>query len=121
MSTNKDQIHFSSNLENFKFHLRRGKGHLFPYLMNRFKWHFYPKRHIVAKYPEHVDVELSSACNMRCPMCYTITDKFKNNVKRTNMTFERIEKIMKECGENGPVRLSWRGELTLNQKMDRSY
>lgn len=118
MSTNKDQIHFSSFLENLLFHYKRGKGHFYSYMLNRLKWHFYPKHNIVSKYPEHVDVELSSACNMRCPMCYTITDNFLKNVKRTNMTFDRIEKIMKECGDNNvfSVRLSWRGELTLNQK-----
>ncbi len=118
MSTNKDQIHFSSNFDNFKFHLKRGRGHLASYILNRIKWFLFPKIRYVSKYPEHVDVELSSACNMRCPMCYTITDNFKMNVKRTNMTLERVEKIMKECGSNNvfSVRLSWRGELTLNPK-----
>ena len=93
MSTNKDQIHFSSNFDNFKFHLKRGRGHLASYILNRIKWFLLPKIRYVSKYPEHVDVELSSACNMRCPMCYTITDNFKRNVKRTNMTLERVEKL----------------------------
>jgi len=116
--TNQDQIHLSNFFENASFHYKRGKGNLFSYMINRIKWHFYPKLNYIAKYPEHVDVELSSACNMRCPMCYTITDEYKSSVKRTNMEPEMIEKIMKECGEGGvySVRLSWRGELTLNPK-----
>ena len=116
--TNKDQIHLSSFVENFKFHLNRGRGNLFSYVLNRFKWHYFHKFHIVGNYPEHVDIELSSACNMRCPMCYTITDQYIKSVKRTNMKFDLIEKILKECAKGGvySIRLSWRGELTLNPK-----
>ena len=115
-TTNKDQIHLSNFLENFKFHLKRGKGNLFRYFINRIKWHYYPKFRYISQYPEHVDMELSSACNMRCPMCYTITDEYKRSVKRTNMKPELIDKILKECGQGGvySLRLSWRGELTLN-------
>ncbi len=129
MSTNKDQIHFSSKLESLYFHFNRGKNNLFAYFLNRVKWHLYPKFNYISKFPEHVDMELSSACNMRCPMCYTITENYIKNVKRTNMTLQRIEKVLKECGEKNlySLRLSWRGELTLNQswieaiKMAKKY
>ena len=76
MSTNKDQIHLSSKLESLYFHINRGRNNLFAYLLNRIKWHLYPKINYISKFPEHVDMELSSACNMRCPMCYTITNNF---------------------------------------------
>ena len=116
MSTNKDQIHFSSKVENLIFHIKRGKGNLFSYMLNRIKWYLYPKLNYISKFPEHVDMELSSACNMRCPMCYTITENYIKNVKRTNMSMEKIEKVLEECGEKKlySLRLSWRGELTLN-------
>ena len=94
MSTNKDQIHFSSKIVNLIFHIIRGKGNLFSYMLNRIKWYLYPKLNFISKFPEHVDMELSSACNMRCPMCYTITKNYIKNVKRTNMSMEKIEKVL---------------------------
>jgi radical SAM protein with 4Fe4S-binding SPASM domain len=117
MKTNQDQIHLSSWIENLKFHWFRGKDNIFRYLLNRIIWHYFPRFNLLTKFPEHVDIELSSACNLRCPMCYTITDAFKKNVKRTNMSFEIAKKVIDECVENGvySIRLSWRGELTLNQ------
>lgn len=117
MNINKDQISFSNYLTNLKFHLYRGKGHFFRYILNRVKWHVYPRLRIITKYPEHVDIELSAMCDMKCPMCYTITDEFKKSVKRRNMSWQNIKKILDECGEGGvfSIRLSWRGESLLNK------
>ena len=77
MNINKDQISLTGFTSNIKFHYNRGKGHLFRYIVNRIRWHWYPRFHILTSYPEHVDIELSAMCDMKCPMCYTITDKFK--------------------------------------------
>ena len=77
MKINKGQFRLSSRSKNFKFELHRGHGHLLDYISNRIKWHLYPRIHKVSRYPPHVDVEISSACNLNCPMCYTTTDEFK--------------------------------------------
>jgi MoaA/NifB/PqqE/SkfB family radical SAM enzyme len=51
-------------------------------------------------------------------MCYTITDEFKENVKLTVMRFDLFKKIVDECVLHNAfsIRLSWRGEPTLNPK-----
>jgi radical SAM protein with 4Fe4S-binding SPASM domain len=117
MNINTDQISLTGFTSNLKFHYRRGKGHLLRYILNRIRWHWYPRFHILTKYPEHVDIELSAMCDMKCPMCYTITDEFKESVKRRNMKWDNIKKILDECGKGGvfSIRLSWRGESLLNK------
>jgi hypothetical protein len=39
-------------------------------------WEELPVRKEVRDYPLLVDLELSSRCNLKCPMCPTITDEF---------------------------------------------
>lgn len=114
---NQDQISLASRFDGLRFHYYRGQGHLFRYIINRVRWFFYPRFRKLTDYPEHVDIELSAACNMKCPMCYTITDDFKKEVKRINMPWEMIKRILDECakGKVFSIRLSWRGESTLNK------
>jgi len=85
-------------------------------MMNRFKWYNYPAWHKVDEFPLHVDVEISSLCDMSCPMCYTSTDLYKSRVKRTVMDFGLYKKIIDECSKYKlfSVRLSLRGEAFLN-------
>src|SRR4030042_5630587 len=115
-SLNQDQISFSSWQENLRFHYTRGKGHLRRYLFNRLVWHFYPRFYILTDFPEHVDLELSAACNMQCPMCYTITAEFKNQVKKFLMERALWQKIVRECagGNVFSLRVSVGGEPTLH-------
>ena len=116
MKINKGQIRLTTRKKNFMFELHRGKGHLFSYIVNRLKWHLYPRTHFVSKFPSHVDIELSSACDLNCPMCYTTTDEFKSKVKRGNMNFDLFKKIIDECVKYNlySIRLSMRGEAFLN-------
>ena len=111
-----DQTYLSSLGESVCFIYHRGRGHLLRFLRNRVKWHIYPRLHLLPSFPDHVDIEASSACNMRCPMCFTITEEYKTNVKLTNMKFDLFKKIVDECSQHGAfsIRLSWRGEPTLN-------
>ena len=117
MKTKTPQFRLTSKYKNFKFDLNRGKGHLLSYLNNRIRWHLFPRLHHVSKFPSHVDIELSSLCNLNCPMCYTTTDKFKTKVKGTNMDLKLYKKIIDECAEYNlfSIRLSLRGEAFLNK------
>lgn len=117
MKINKADKGASGPWRRFLFHLRRGKGHLLRYAWNRVRWHLYPQFFRAGTYPDHVDLELSSACNMKCPMCYTVTDEFKENVPRKNLDFGLFCRIVDELAANGvfSIRLSWRGEPTLNK------
>lgn len=117
MKTKTPQFRLSSRMKNFKFDLHRGQGHLFSYIKNRLSWHLFPRVHHVSKFPPHVDIELSSLCNLNCPMCYTTTDKFKSKVNRTSMDFDLFKKIIDECSKYNlySIRLSLRGEAFLNE------
>jgi sulfatase maturation enzyme AslB (radical SAM superfamily) len=114
---NKSDKGASGAWRRLQFHLRRGHGHLLRYGWNRVRWHVYPRLHLAGRYPDHVDLELSAACNMKCPMCYTITSDFKKQVPHVNMKFELFRRIVDELADNGvySIRLSWRGEPTLNR------
>jgi organic radical activating enzyme len=117
MQINKADKAASGLWKHFLFHWKRGKGHRLRYLWNRVRWHIYPRFHLAGKYPDHVDLELSAACNMKCPMCYTTTDAFKQGVPHKNMDFDLFKRVVDELAANGvfSIRLSWRGEPTLNK------
>lgn len=101
-----------------RFHWNRGRGHELSYAWNRVRWHIYPRLHIAGHYPDHVDLELSSACNMVCPMCFTVTKEFKREVPHCEMDFTLFCRIVDELAEHNvySIRLSWRGEPTLNKR-----
>jgi radical SAM protein with 4Fe4S-binding SPASM domain len=119
MKINKGQFRLSSKQRNLKFELHRGNGHLLSYIKNRFKWHFYPRLHHVSKFPSHIDIELSSLCNLSCPMCYTTTDEFKQKINQKNMSFELFKKLIDEASQYNlySIRLSLRGEAFLNKNI----
>jgi radical SAM protein with 4Fe4S-binding SPASM domain len=115
----KDQIFLTPIKDRIRFNYLRGKGHYLSYIWNRIKWYNYPKWHRVARFPLHVDVELSSQCNMRCPMCYTRTNTFEKKVNRTLMDIRVFKKIIDESVKYNlfSIRLSLRGEAFLNKHL----
>lgn len=95
----------------------RGDGWEAEYAEYRRNWSEYPQQQQVSDYPLLVDIELSSVCNLNCPMCYTITDEFKQQVNVTRMDWELYKKIIDEIDGKVPaIRLSLRGEATLHPK-----
>lgn len=82
----------------------------------RHLWIELAKTRQIRDYPLLVDLELSSKCNLHCPMCYTITEEFLNKVDRKYMEFDLFKKVIDEiAGKVFAVRLSLRGEATLNR------
>ncbi|MBM4328183.1 MAG: radical SAM protein [Deltaproteobacteria bacterium] len=118
MRINKSDRAASGFRRRLGFHLHRGKGHLLRYAWNRVRWHYYPRFRMAGGFPDHVDVELSSICNMRCPMCYTLTGEFKERVPGMTMDFDLFCKIVDDLSAHRvfSIRLSWRGEPTLNPR-----
>lgn len=87
------------------------------YAAYRNNWSEWPNSQYVSEYPLLVDIELSSLCNLKCSMCYTITEEFKKNVNVTRMDWDLYKKIIDEIGGKVPaIRLSLRGEATLHKK-----
>ena len=118
MRINKDQITIS-RWKDLNFNVKRGKGHLPSYLWNRIQWHYYPRLRRVARFPLHLDLELTNLCNMRCPMCFTVTQDFKQNIDKGFMRFNLFEKIVQEASayKTYSIRLSHRGEAFLHPEI----
>ena len=86
------------------------------YAEYRRQWSQNPGDQLVSDYPLLVDIELSSVCNLKCPMCYTITAAFKEHVNVKRMDWPLFCRIIDEIGGKVPaIRLSLRGEATLNK------
>ena len=92
------------------------RAHFKDYCVNRYQWFNYPKWHYVAPFPLHVDFEASFRCNLNCPMCFRPHMDQKNY---GDMDFGLFQKGIDECVQNDlySIRLSWRGESTLNPKI----
>lgn len=88
-------------------------GHLLPHLVDRVKFRIFPKFAIVADFPSHLDVESASACQMRCPMCFTT---YMDDGLKGIMKYPLFTKIVDEAARRGvySIKLSWRGEPLLN-------
>jgi radical SAM protein with 4Fe4S-binding SPASM domain len=116
MKINKGQF-VLSRWKLFRFSWFRAKGHVLSFLRNRFRWHVYPRLRKVSSFPDHVDLELASTCQMKCPMCYTINDQYKQSVPKTMMKRELFMKLVDECARHGvySIRLSLRGEPFLHR------
>jgi len=98
-----------------RFHRILGEGWEDEYREYRRLWAELPKAQIVRDYPLLVDLELSSICNLRCPMCPTTTIDYKKMVKRGLMDLDLAKKIIDEIqGKVYSLRLSLVGEPTLN-------
>jgi len=99
------------------FEKYKGEGWEEGYREYRRNWVEFAKEKHVSDYPLLVDLELASACNLRCPMCYTISPEFKKKVNVSLMNFDLFKKIIDEIGGKVPaLRLSLRGEATLHPK-----
>jgi uncharacterized radical SAM superfamily Fe-S cluster-containing enzyme len=99
------------------FEQYRGEGWEQEYAEYRRHWEEYAQQQHTSDYPLLVDIELSSLCNLKCPMCYTITDEFKKQVNVTRMDWDLYKKIIDEIDGKVPaLRLSLRGEATLHTK-----
>lgn len=118
IKVNVDQCNIDTDERERRFAEIRSYGHEKEYAKNRFDWQNNPDKHIVADFPLHVDVELSSICNLKCPMCPTGTEEFKAKVPKAYVSPELFQKIVDECAENNlySLRLSWIGEPTLHPK-----
>lgn len=88
----------------------------------RRKWVENPQNYIIENAPIHLDIETSSICNLRCPMCMCTIDLEKGNeskIKKGLMDWNLYTKIVDEASEIGvsSIKLNWRGEPTMNPQL----
>ncbi len=116
---NKGQFSLETPEREAEFDRRRGSDDLAAYAENRRLWTELPRTKTVTDYPQHVDIELASLCNLRCPMCYTITEEFKQRVNAKLMDYDLFTRIVDQCAEGGvySIRLSLRGESFLHKRI----
>lgn len=100
----------------FTYFLRMGS--LAAHLVDRVKFRLFPKLGIVAGFPSHLDIETASACQMRCPMCYTT---YMDESLKGVMKYDLYTKLVDEAASLGvySIKLSWRGEPLLNKNIVR--
>ncbi len=99
-----------------------GRGWEVEYRKYRRLWEELPRERKVRDYPLLVDLELSSRCNLACPMCPTVTEEFVDKrvtpFKRGRMDYGLIKRVIDEiAGKVYALRLSWVGEPTLNPRL----
>jgi radical SAM protein with 4Fe4S-binding SPASM domain len=113
---NKGNYSLDTEARGERFEKHRGFDWEAEYQKYRSDWSELPQKQIVRDYPLLVDLELASICNLKCPMCYTLSDEFKKAVNTTKMTWELYKKVIDEIAGKVPaIRLSLRGEATLNK------
>ena len=104
---------------NKNFHMLKKRGlspfELKEYSEYRRKWEEYPLQRKVGRFPIHLDIEMTSSCNLKCPFCITTYANFKNGL----MKYELFKTIIDEGSEKGlySIKLNWRGESTIHPKL----
>ncbi len=113
---NKGHFNLDTEERDTAFHEKLARGWEAGYSEYRRLWIELAKTRRIRDYPVLVDLELSSKCNLHCPMCYTITEEFLSKVDKKYMDFDLFKKVINEiAGKVFAVRLSLRGESTLNK------
>lgn len=91
------------------------------YLNYRKIWNDYPKKGFVDTVPIHLDIEASSACNMKCVMCPR-TDMLLDGTfwKVENFNYEQYKKLIDETTKHGKlksIKFQYLGEPLVNKKL----
>lgn len=115
---NKGHFEFDTKERIKAFHEKLAQGWEEDYREYRMAWSANPMHKKVRDYPLLIDMEMASSCNLACPMCYTITDEFKEKVPLKLMDMNLYKKVIDEvAGKVYALRLSLRGEPTLHKKL----
>jgi radical SAM protein with 4Fe4S-binding SPASM domain len=92
------------------------------YIEYRDKWFNNPGKFLIERAPLNLDIEISSACNLRCPMCDRTIEMAKGEKKAYHsglMDFDLYKKLIDEATEIGvyAVKLNWRGEPLMHPRV----
>ena len=113
---NKGHFELDTPERNAEFQRKMGYGWEDDYHEYRRLWVDLPKKSELRDYPLLVDLEMSSICNLHCPMCPTISKEFKEHVETGFLDYELVRKVIDEiAGKVYALRLSLVGEPTLHK------
>lgn len=81
------------------------------------EWENYPKVYSVYQIPLHLDIEITTKCNLQCIMC----ERTYYPPKAEDMTFETYRKIIDEFSEKGgyAIKLCHLGEPLLHPELSK--
>ncbi|MBU0513915.1 MAG: SPASM domain-containing protein [Proteobacteria bacterium] len=98
-----------------KWSFLRRQGHLPRYALHRLRWNLAPRLRRVLDFPDHVDLEATNACQLKCPMCFTRVTGPPTGL----MDWDLYQKLVDEIAAAGSfsIRLSWRGESLLHPRI----
>jgi radical SAM protein with 4Fe4S-binding SPASM domain len=86
----------------------------------RRQWEENPKHHVVGAFPLHLDIEATSACNLKCIMCPR-TDMVKDGTfwKIRMFDFDTYQRLIDEGVQHGlcSVKYNYLGEPLLNPRL----
>lgn len=87
------------------------------YLWYRTKFTWFARLDVVGRFPPHLDIELSDACNLRCVMCIQgIEDGVKGAGSMDTTLAKRL--IDQGAGQGlRSIKLNWRGEPALHRDL----
>lgn len=83
----------------------------------RAKWHFVARHDYVTKFPLHLDIEVTEACNLRCVMCVHGTTGVPIT-GRIDMGFAKSVITEGAAGGVRSIKFNWRGEPGLHTGLD---
>jgi radical SAM protein with 4Fe4S-binding SPASM domain len=83
----------------------------------RKKWQEWPKKFYVGEFPLFIDIEITNACNLKCPFCPTTPER--GSLKKGLMSLDIVKKIIDEGADNGlyGVKFNIRGEPLLHPEL----
>lgn len=115
---NKGQFELDTPERIEEFNRKLSMGWEREYADYRRLWKELPAKREIRDYPLLVDLELSSVCNLNCPMCPTASADYKGKVTQGLMDFELAKKVIDEVGGKVfSLRVSLVGEPTLNPRL----
>lgn len=85
----------------------------------RRKWEENPKKLDPGDFPLHLDIEVTSLCNLRCPFCATTYSR--NAIKNGFIKWVTVKKILDEAADNGlyACKFNFRGEPLLHKDLGK--
>ena len=103
--------YLTGKARNLKYFFNQGP--LLKHVVDRIKFNILPKYFIAPNFPTHIDIESSSLCQLKCPMC---KQRLMAKEIKGNMNFDLYKKIIDECSRRRvySIKLSWRGEPLMN-------
>jgi len=86
------------------------------YKAYRKHWKEWPDQAFVGPFPLHMDLETTSACNLRCPFCASTQNE---RLSKGRMDFDLYAKIIQEGAKKGlcAIKYNYRGEPLLHPRL----